>query len=106
MERIGREQGTLSSGRVDMPAGMKVVQQILANLPSDFPLSARSISPASTREFVSPAERPLFSALDTGKFLRSFGMEIPAWETCLKLALAEHAAQSPPVGGAPTPGRI
>lgn len=68
----------------------EVVQQILANLPSDFPLSARSISPASTHEFVSPAKRPLFSALDTGKFLRSFRMEIPPWETCLKLALAEY----------------
>jgi dTDP-4-dehydrorhamnose reductase len=68
----------------------EVVRQILANLPADFPLSATSISPASTQEFVSPAERPLFSALDTGKFLRSFGMEIPGWATCLKLALAEY----------------
>ncbi|HSL29853.1 MAG TPA: dTDP-4-dehydrorhamnose reductase [Anaerolineales bacterium] len=66
-----------------------VVRTILANLPRDYPLTARSISPASTHEFVSSAERPLFSALDTTKFTRCFGVEIPAWETCLKLALAD-----------------
>jgi dTDP-4-dehydrorhamnose reductase len=68
----------------------EVVQKILANLPQDYPLAAKSISPARTTEFMSPAERPLYSALDTAKFIRSFGMEIPAWETCLKLALADY----------------
>ena len=68
----------------------EVVQNILANLPQDYPLAAKSISPASTGEFVSPAERPLFSALDTTKFLQGFGIEIPAWENGLKLALADY----------------
>ena len=66
-----------------------VVRSILANLPRDYPLAVKRISPASTGEFVSSAERPLFSALETEKFVRCFGMEIPAWETCLKLALAD-----------------
>ena len=68
----------------------EVVQKILVNVPHDYPLAAKGISPAFTGEFVSPAKRPLFSALDTTKFLRCFGMKIPAWETCLKLALADY----------------
>jgi dTDP-4-dehydrorhamnose reductase len=68
----------------------EVVQKILGNLPPDYPLAAKRISSASTGEFVTPAERPLFSALETTKFLQSFGVEIPAWETCLKLALADY----------------
>lgn len=68
----------------------EVVQKILANLPPGYPLRAERISPASTAEFVSPADRPLFSALDTTKFLRCFGIEIPAWDMCLKLALADY----------------
>jgi dTDP-4-dehydrorhamnose reductase len=68
----------------------EVVQKILANLPQDYPLAAKKISRAVTADFGSPAERPLFSALDTTKFLRSFGMEIPAWETGLKLSLADY----------------
>jgi len=68
----------------------EVVQKILANLPQDYPLAAKRVSRAATAEFVSPAERPSFSALDTIKFHRSFGIEIPAWETCLKLSLADY----------------
>lgn len=68
----------------------EVVQKIFANLPKDFPLSAKSISPASTKEFLDVAERPLFSALDTTQFLSSFGIKIPGWETSLQLALADY----------------
>jgi dTDP-4-dehydrorhamnose reductase len=67
-----------------------IVQKLLENLPQGFPLATKSLSSVSTAEFMSPAERPLFSALDTTKFYRSFGIEIPAWETCLKLALADY----------------
>ncbi len=55
----------------------EVVQEILANLPDDFPLAAKSVSPASTKDFASPAERPMFSALETSKFSTSFGIQLP-----------------------------
>ena len=93
--QIGRDWFMERKGLYHLAGGgfasrYEVVQKILANLPQDYPHAAKNISPASTGEFVSPAERPLFSALDTTKFLRCFEIEIPAWETCLRLALADY----------------
>jgi dTDP-4-dehydrorhamnose reductase len=68
----------------------EVVLKMLASLPKDFPRLAKSISPCSTAEFHDLAARPMFSALDTSKFLRSFGFHIPGWEACLQFALAEY----------------
>jgi dTDP-4-dehydrorhamnose reductase len=42
---------------------------------------------ASTTDFPTPAKRPLFSALDCGKFERVFNLRLPNWEDTLKLAL-------------------
>lgn len=46
-----------------------------------------SIQPARTAEFPSPAERPLFSALDCTHFLNTFGLRLPPWQEALRLAL-------------------
>jgi dTDP-4-dehydrorhamnose reductase len=43
--------------------------------------------PALTADFPTPAERPLFSALDCSKFERTFGLKIPHWKTALELAM-------------------
>jgi dTDP-4-dehydrorhamnose reductase len=47
----------------------------------------KKILPAFTSDFPSPAERPLFSALECVYFLASFGLKLPDWESSLKLAL-------------------
>jgi dTDP-4-dehydrorhamnose reductase len=51
---------------------------------ADHPLE---ILPALSSEFPTPAERPLYSALDCGLFTQRFGLRLPAWEQALRLAL-------------------
>jgi dTDP-4-dehydrorhamnose reductase len=47
-----------------------------------------SIKPAKTRDFPTPAERPLFSALNCDKFADTFSLRLPSWQNALKLAMA------------------
>jgi dTDP-4-dehydrorhamnose reductase len=47
----------------------------------------RQILPARTADFPTPAQRPLFSALDCTKFGDTFGFRLPAWEGALRLAM-------------------
>jgi dTDP-4-dehydrorhamnose reductase len=48
----------------------------------------REILPASTSEFPTPAQRPLFSALDCTRFAETFGLHIVDWREGLRLSLA------------------
>lgn len=43
--------------------------------------------PVSSAEFPSPARRPALSALDCGKLASVFGLSLPGWRECLRLAL-------------------
>ena len=47
----------------------------------------KELLPAPTAEFHTPAQRPLFSALDCSKFERTFDLRLPEWQDALKLAL-------------------
>ena len=47
----------------------------------------KEILPAKTADFPTPAERPLFSALDCSKFETTFDMKLPDWASALRLAL-------------------
>jgi dTDP-4-dehydrorhamnose reductase len=47
----------------------------------------RQVLPARTADFPTPAQRPLFSALDCTKFGDAFGFRLPAWEEALRLAM-------------------
>jgi dTDP-4-dehydrorhamnose reductase len=49
---------------------------------------ATALLPALTADFPSPAERPLFSALDCSKFENTFNLKIPDWKTALELAMS------------------
>jgi len=49
----------------------------------------REVLPALTSDFPTPAQRPLFSALNCDRFTHTFGLRFPDWEQVLKLALAE-----------------
>jgi dTDP-4-dehydrorhamnose reductase len=49
----------------------------------------KQLHPVPTSEFPSPAQRPLFSALDCQKFEQTFDLRLPFWETALELALAQ-----------------
>jgi dTDP-4-dehydrorhamnose reductase len=50
---------------------------------------AREILPALTADFPTPAQRPLFSALDCSLFQSIFGIPLPRWEDDLLLTLTQ-----------------
>ncbi len=64
-------------------------QEMLKNLPPNYPLVASNIHAAKTAEFPTPAQRPLFSALETGHFQRTFGLCLPDWRLALRLAMQD-----------------
>ena len=47
----------------------------------------KEIMPALTSDFPTPAQRPLFSALDCTHFLATFGLQLPDWKAALRLAM-------------------
>jgi len=49
----------------------------------------REIRPARTSDFPTPAQRPLFSALDCSLFQSTFGIHLPGWEDDLQLVMTE-----------------
>jgi dTDP-4-dehydrorhamnose reductase len=62
-------------------------KQILALDPNPGEQIIRTLLPAGTDEFPTPARRPLFSAIDCGKFKNTFGLQLPDWKKSLELAL-------------------
>jgi dTDP-4-dehydrorhamnose reductase len=48
-----------------------------------------ALQPALTKEFPTPAERPLYSCLDCSLFFERFGLRLPDWEQALKLAMEQ-----------------
>ncbi|MDP1546657.1 MAG: dTDP-4-dehydrorhamnose reductase [Anaerolineales bacterium] len=62
-------------------------QAILELDPQQQEQIAAEILPALTSEFPTPAERPLFSALDCSKFESTFNLTLPPWRTALQLAM-------------------
>jgi len=47
----------------------------------------QEVLPARSSEFVTPATRPLYSALDCTLFSSTFGLRLPPWEQALQLAM-------------------
>ena len=54
---------------------------------------SEAVSPISTRQYPTPAARPLNSRLDTQKLQRTFGLTLPPWQTGVERMLAEVLAQ-------------
>jgi dTDP-4-dehydrorhamnose reductase len=52
------------------------------------------VLPALTSEFPTPARRPLLSALDNRKLIQTFGLQLPAWEKALRLAMAVDTTEA------------
>jgi dTDP-4-dehydrorhamnose reductase len=60
---------------------------ILENDPHRSEQVAAHIQPALTAEFPTPAQRPLFSALDCHHFISTFGLRLPAWQHALQMTM-------------------
>ena len=62
-------------------------KEILANDPYRSEQSVKFIEPGHSKDFPTPAARPLFSALDCTRFEKTFGLQLPPWSSTLKLAM-------------------
>ena len=62
-------------------------QAILELDPKKSEQKVRQLLPAKSSEFPTPAERPLVSVLECGKFEKVFGLRLPEWRGALKLAI-------------------
>ena len=62
-------------------------KQILLDDPNQEEQVIERLDPVSSLEFPTPAIRPLFSALDSSYFQKTFDVLVPAWQTTLQLAL-------------------
>ena len=63
-------------------------KQILANDPERSEQIVQAIDPALSEEFPTPAERPLFSALDCTHFESTFDLHLPDWADTLQMAMS------------------
>ena len=62
-------------------------KQILANDPNLSEQVVQSLESALSKDFPTPATRPLFSALNCTRFEETFGLQLPAWDGALELAM-------------------
>ncbi len=62
-------------------------QHILKNDAQQSEQTIHTLEPALTENFPSPAQRPLFSALDCALFEKTFGLRLPEWQDALQLAM-------------------
>jgi dTDP-4-dehydrorhamnose reductase len=62
-------------------------KKILLLDPSPNEQVTRELIPVPSKEFPTPAKRPLFSALDCTKFKKTFGIQFPIWELSLEKAM-------------------
>ena len=60
---------------------------ILENDPRHEEQVVENLIAALTAEFPTPAQRPLFSALNCEVFKRTFGLNLPSWQAALRLAM-------------------
>ncbi len=67
---------------------MEWAQAILRNDPQPQEQRVQRVEPALTADFPTPAQRPLFSALNCELFQQTFGLNLPDWQTALQLSMA------------------
>lgn len=84
---IADRAGTYHLAGSGIASRMEWAQAILEMDPKPNERLAQKIEPALTAEFPTPAQRPLYSALDCTLFEQTFGLRLPDWRTALKLTL-------------------
>ena len=87
LEIIRERRGVYHLAGAGYTSRYEWAKQILANDPDRTEQLVQTIEPALTEEFLTPAARPLFSALDCTRFRKTFGLQLPDWSKTLKLAM-------------------
>ena len=69
----------------------KRIVELAAMTPGIGPLRVGQVEPIASAEYPLPAKRPANSRLSSEAFMHRFGLELPAWERCVKPVLDEVA---------------
>jgi dTDP-4-dehydrorhamnose reductase len=88
---LGERTGLYHLAGSGYASRLEWAQAILRYDPNRSEIVTNDLVPALTSDFPSPAQRPLFSALECEKFTEAFGLRLPAWQDALKLAMKTGA---------------
>ena len=81
--------GLYHTASSDYASRLDWTRKILELDPNKHEQLVKEVLPALTSDFPTPAQRPLFSALDCSLFQSTFEIPLPQWEDDLKLAMTE-----------------
>ncbi len=84
---LGERRGLYHLAGSGYASRLQWAQAILRCDPQPAEQVTKDIIPARTADFPTPAQRPLFSALECTEFTAAFGLALPAWEDALRLAM-------------------
>lgn len=84
---LGERRGTYHLAGNGNASRMEWAQAILMNDPNREEQVVQEILPALTKEFPTPAHRPLYSALNCERFSDTFNLLLPEWEEALRMAM-------------------
>ncbi len=86
---LGARGGTYHLAGNGNASRMEWAQAILKNDPNREEQVTQEVLPAMTTEFPTPAQRPLYSALNCERFSNTFNLQLPEWEDALQMTLQE-----------------
>ena len=89
-EWIGSKRGLYHLAGSGYTSRYEWAQMILNLDPNKQEQIVNKFEPAVTSDFPSPAHRPLFSALECGKFENEFNIRLPHWKTALRMAMEKE----------------
>jgi dTDP-4-dehydrorhamnose reductase len=87
LEIIREKRGVYHMAGSGYTSRYEWAKQILANDPNLSEQVVQSLEPSLSKDFPTPATRPLFSALNCTRFEERFGLQLPVWDKTLKLAM-------------------
>jgi dTDP-4-dehydrorhamnose reductase len=88
-ELLGEHRGLYHVAGNRYASRMDWARKIIELDPKRDEQKVQEILPARTSDFPTPAQRPLFSALDCRLFQSTFEISLPPWEDDLRLAMTE-----------------
>lgn len=91
----GRQSGTWHLTAVGQTSWHGFAEEIFARaLEQGLIEQAPQVLPITTAEYPTPAQRPVYSCLDTSSLQRDFGVQLPAWQRGVDQVLRELVAAS------------
>jgi len=86
-EYISPRRGLYHLAGAGFTSRFEWTQMILSLDPNKHEHKLKELLPALTADFPTPAQRPLFSALDSDTSIATFGLRMPAWQAGLRMAM-------------------